>query len=119
MTEALFGPDPLDEVVAELRRVPGWPADDRRDREFVAELQQKYPGVSLKDEAFHWKTWMEDNKPKKEVKPRARFLTWVRNSATFRSEREAGRKNRTHQSRTAPARAEQFGTESSTALGGW
>jgi hypothetical protein len=125
VTEGLFllgGEDPLDAVVEELRKLPGWPADDVRDREFVAELARKYPGMVLSEEAYAWRTWMLDHKQKKEVKPRARFVTWVRNSADFRRDREAARKDRKNTgraSRTAPARPEQFGEQSSQSLSGW
>jgi hypothetical protein len=119
MENLLGGADPLDEIVAELRKYDGWPADDVRDRQFAKELLDKYPGLDLKSEAFQWRTWMLDHQQKREVKPRARFVRWVVNAATFRSERTAVRKNRTHTSRTAPARAEAFGSQSSTELAGW
>lgn len=115
----LGGPDMLDQVVAELRKYPGWPADDVKDRQFVAELQAKYPQTVLLDEAYQWRAWMLDHDQKKEVKPRARFVRWVVNAAAFRSERQSARKDRTRQSRTAPARRELFGEQSSSGLAGW
>lgn len=120
MEQGMLGePDPLDVVVGELRKLPGWPADDVKDREFVAELLQRHPGVDLASEAYQWRVWMADHQQKKEVKPRARFVRWVVNSATFRSERQTARKDRGRPSRTAPAGREQFGDESSTSLAGW
>lgn len=117
--DLLGGQDPLDEIVAELRKYDGWPADDVKDRQFARDLLEKYPTLDLKDEAFAWRTWMLDHSQKKEVKPRARFVRWVVNASTFRSERSAVRKNRKNTSRTAPARAEAFGSQSSTELAGW
>jgi hypothetical protein len=119
MQEMLGGEDALDQVVTELRKYEGWPADDVRDRQFVAELKQKYPHIVLLDEAYQWRTWMLDHNQKREVKPRARFVRWVVNAATFRSEREAARKDRKNKSRTAPAGREQFGEHSSLGLAGW
>lgn len=117
----LGGPDAIDQVVDELRKYESWPADPVKDRQFVAELQGKYPNVVLLDEAYQWRMWMLDHDQKKEVKPRARFVRWVVNAATFRSEREAARKNRKGpgRSRTAPAGREQFGEDSSTSLARW
>lgn len=119
MIDLLGGEDPLDKIVAELRQYEAWPADDVKDRQFVADLQKRYPGVDLGNEAFQWRMWMQDHTQKKEVKPRARFTRWIANSLAFGSERRAGSQNRKNQSRTAPARAEQFGSESSTQLTGW
>lgn len=122
MTERLNllgGEDPLDGVVAELRQYPNWPADDTKDRKFVAELAAKYPQSNLLQEAFGWRVWMMDHNQKKEVKPRARFVTWIRNSESYRLNAASTRKNRKNTSRTAPARPESFGAESSSRLSGW
>ncbi|QOP66219.1 hypothetical protein SEA_DANIELLEIGNACE_79 [Arthrobacter phage DanielleIgnace] len=115
----LGGEDPIDEIVAELRKQPGWPADDVKDRQFVADLMKKYPQINLSEEAFKWRAWMMDHNQKKEVKPRARFLRWIGNATAFGRQPEARSQNRRNSSKTAPARAEQFGTQSSQELSGW
>lgn len=115
----LFGTvDPLDEILAELRKYPAWPADDKTDRPFLQDLHRKYGSVDLKEEAFKWRIWMMDHKQSKEVKPRARFANWVRNSEGKRPARPGAGKNRTNKIRIAPARREEFG-ESSKSLGSW
>lgn len=115
----LGGEDPLDAVVTELRKYENWPVDDGKDRKFVAELAQKYPKADLLTEAFNWVVWMMDHNQKKEVKPRARFVTWIRNSQSYRLNAASSGKNRKNSSRTAPARPESFGAESSARLSGW
>lgn len=116
--DVLFGPDPLDEILAELRKYPGWPVDDKTDRPFLQDLHRKYGAADLKEEAFKWRVWMMDHKQPKEVKPRARFANWIRNSESRRVTRPGAGKNRTNKIRIAPARREEFG-ESSKQLGSW
>jgi hypothetical protein len=77
--DALFGEaDRLDGIVAALRRYPDWPADDLKDRAFAAEIVEAFPGIDIESEVLAWRTWMMDHETKKQVRPRARFLRWLR-----------------------------------------
>lgn len=120
--ENLFGEtDRLDAVVTELRKYPGWPSDDTKDREFAREILATFTGLNVEAEILAWRTWMMDHEQKKQVKPRARFLRWLRTArGDFGRHGGADRAGAPQRRTSTTARGvDAFGHESSSALGRW
>lgn len=119
--DALFGGlDRLDVVVVELRKYPGWPADDAKDRAFAAEIMETFPGLNIAAECMAWRTWMMDHEQKRQVKPRARFLNWLRYARGDYGSRPTSSGTGSAQRRTSTAArpVDAFGPES-RALSRW
>lgn len=114
-------PDRLDGIVAELRKYPGWPSDDVKDRAFAQEILSAFPMVDVEAEIQAWRIWMMDHEQKKQVRPRARFLRWLRGARGDFGGRSGATGPRTAQRRTSTVArsADDFGSESSRSLGRW
>lgn len=89
----LFSDDVPEEhrkAVAALYLLDEWPQDWGKDVEMVRRLAAMFPDVDLTAEAIHFATWLEgwrEKHPRKEVKHRARFVNWVKNSRRFAGRR--------------------------------
>jgi hypothetical protein len=93
MSESLFdvaGDQRVRAAVAELRRVPGWPADPVKDEEYVRELQRQFPALALVEEIQAWAAWMLGHETKKKVRHHVRFRNWCTQSVRFRSRSRPG-----------------------------
>jgi len=79
-------------VVAELRKQPGWPADDTRDRMLARDLIGLFPRMNLPAVITAWRQWMADYQPKpgKRVNLRARIVTWCDRERSRPGRRPAG-----------------------------
>lgn len=93
MGDALFD-DPVDPILAELWRVPGWPKDPAKDEAFVRELLRQYPTIDLVSEIRKWAAWMLDHDSKGKVRHRARFHEWCRRAVEWRPGRLGGSRAR-------------------------
>lgn len=70
-------------VVAHLRSVRGWPADEDRDGEFAERLLADFADVDLAAEAMKFATWVLDHPFKANSSPRSRFRNWCVNARLF------------------------------------
>ena len=130
MEEILFGqPDMADVLVEALWKVPGWPKDRDRDREFAHQLIREFPTMHLPNAVQDWQTWLLDHPEvgatgKKKVNWRSRFRTWCKNGVRYAQDRRerqgsgaAGRRvggvagpDRTYAARSSrPGTAAEFG----------
>lgn len=118
----LFG-DPkterVDALVAELRKTPGWPVDDVRDRALIAELLEQFPTLDLADEFGAFRVWLLAKGTGKEVKSRGRYRrvrTWCARAVEYAGRRTGRTGLAARRTSTAPAPPSAFG-ESSTEFG--
>ena len=110
--DSLFGDDPLDLIVAQLRRYPGWPADDIKDRTFAREILETFPSLDVIAEISAWRIWMMDHEQKKEVRPRARLHRWLRGARGDFGRGQQGKGAGGGRAGTTARPAEAFGSES-------
>lgn len=89
--ESLFGADRYDGYVELLHAVPGWPADEVKDRMLVQQLLKQYPQMDLAGEISKWAAWMLDHESRKKVRHRARFANWCGNADRWSREGHRGR----------------------------
>lgn len=94
-------------VVAKMQAVPGWPADDPRDRALARELIELHPRMNLPAELAAFTQWITDYKPPrgKRVNYRARVVTWCNRAVSRPAGRAGVRGDRNARGRagTAPA----------------
>lgn len=67
-----------DDLLDVLWLTPGWPKDEKRDREFCAELIRQFPDKDLADELGQWRVWLLDKGNEEMMKGnvRSRVRNW-------------------------------------------
>lgn len=101
-------PERIRRVVDILYTLEEWPRDWSKDVGLVESLFKLYPEMDLQAEALTWVAWFQDwrqKHPRKEVKHRARFIQWCKNSKAWSRRRPRG-----------PADKDAHGE---TRMGGW
>lgn len=75
-----------------LYKLKEWPQDWSKDVAMMQRVSATFPGIDLCEEALHFITWLEgwrEKHPRKEIKHRARFVNWAKNSKRFAARRQA------------------------------
>ena len=106
-------------VVAEIRRQPGWPVDDVKDRILARDLITQFPRLDLPLEITKWRAWMAEFEPKpgKKVNLRVRIVSWC--DRVRRGPAGPGSRARGRRTSTAPRPPAEFEQYRSTGLAGW
>lgn len=67
-----------DDLLDVLWLTPGWPKNEKRDREFCMELMRQFPDKDLADELGQWRVWLLDKGDEEMMKGnvRARVRNW-------------------------------------------
>ena len=91
MSEALFDvEDPVQPMLTELWKFPGWPVDEMADRTLLRDLCEQFPTLDLIEEIRKWRAWMLDHESKKKVRPRARLRRWCVTAVEIAARRGVG-----------------------------
>lgn len=87
--------DGTHEIVKELHKVKGYPADTDRDMEYVRDLKEQFPQLDLVEQARQWRAYMldYDQKRRKGVNYRARFRVWCSKANDTRGRASSRRSN--------------------------
>lgn len=79
-------PEEVREVVAILYTFEEWTQDWSKDVELVQRMASLFPDLDLRAEALAFVTWLgewRESHPRKEIKPRARFVSWCKNAKAW------------------------------------
>lgn len=92
-----------DDLMEVLWLTPGWPRDEKKDREFCAELLRQFPEKDLADELGQWRVWLLDKGNEEMMKGnvRRRVQNWC--SGRFLNSRAPRGGSRSRAGRTSTA----------------
>ncbi|BFH12311.1 DUF4373 domain-containing protein [Paenibacillus melissococcoides] len=79
------------DIIAELHKVKGYPADLQKDVEFIQALEEGYPTVELLAEARKWRIYKLEKPLEAKSNARSQFRTWVSKAAQWQKERDQKR----------------------------
>lgn len=74
-----------EEILNQLKSIPGYPFDFKKDLSFIKDLLIDFPTLDLIEEIKKWKVWLLDSNLDKRKKRnyRSRFRNWLKNSIKY------------------------------------